>query len=367
MRRGKAKGEIDYILLSTAVMLIIIGTVMVFSSSAIMAGERYNNMYFFIFRRFIWVILGSFVFVMGLKVDYKKWVKLSRLALPLVLILCILVLVPVIGHSVGGARRWIRLGGVGFQPSELVKIVVVFYLASVLDRKFSKVKDSFKEIIPPLVIVSIIIILIYNQPDFGSAAIIFLITGVMLFLGGVKFKKIFIGLISIIPFIVYALLNYQYRRERLFSFLNPFEDMYDTGYQLAHSIIALGDGGIKGVGLGAGYQKLFFIPEVHTDFVFAIVGQEMGFIGTIFVILLFAVFSFRGFRISIKQKEFIGKLIAAGLVFLIIIQAILNMGVVSGCLPTKGLPLPYLSFGGTSLISNMFALGVLLNISKSVE
>jgi cell division protein FtsW len=240
-------------------------------------------------------------------------------------------------------------------------------MASLLDRKFSKVKDSFKELIPPLVIVAIIIILIYKQPDFGSAAIITLLTGVMLFLGGVKLKNFLIGGGIVTPFLIYGMLAYEYRRARLFSFLEPFENMYGSGYQLAHSLIALGDGGIKGVGLGAGYQKLFFIPEVHTDFVFAIIGQELGFIGTMGTLILFAIFTYRGLKIAINHKELVGRLAAAGLVFLISIQAVLNMGVITGSLPTKGLPLPYISFGGTSLIFNMFALGIILNISRTAQ
>ncbi|MEA3506348.1 MAG: putative lipid II flippase FtsW [Elusimicrobiota bacterium] len=367
LRNKNSKGEIDYVLLAVAAALIIFGTVMVFSSSAIIAGEKYNNMYFFILRRFMWIAIGSIGMGLALKIDYKKWVSLSRAGLPAVIVLLVMVLIPRVGHSVGGARRWLRMGPVGFQPAEFAKIAVVLYLASLLDRKFSKVKDSFKELIPPLVIVAIIIILIYRQPDFGSAAIIALLTGIMLFLGGVKFKNFFIGAGIVMPFIIYGMLAYEYRRIRLFTFLKPFENMRGTGYQLAHSLIALGDGGIKGVGLGAGCQKLFFIPEVHTDFVFAIIGQELGFIGTMVTLILFAIFTYRGLKIAINHKELVGKLAAAGLVFLISIQAVFNMGVVTGCLPTKGLPLPYISFGGTSLIFNMFALGIILNISRTAQ
>ena len=378
MKIRKSKNfNCDSILLSVIITLILIGVVMVFSTSAIMAYERYENMYFFMFRQLIWVMLGTGALIVGLGVNYKTWAKLSTPALLFVILLLAMLLFPFIGHTVSGARRWIRIGGIGFQPSEMAKIVVVIYLASLLDRKQRKqgqtpfklngVCPHLSHLLPPLVLILIVALLIYKQPDFGTAVLIILITVGMLFLGGLKIRYIGIGMLFLIPFIIYSLFAYRYRIERVLSFLNPFENIKGSGFQLAHSIMALGDGGLSGLGIGSGFHKLFFIPEVHTDFIYAIVGQELGFIGTSGIILLFLVFTWRGIKIALKQDDYLAKIMAAGITFLISIQAIINIAVVTGCLPTKGLPLPFVSFGGSSLFFNMFAVGILLNISKGVK
>ncbi len=365
--RSLKNGELDAVLLSVVILLIIVGVIMIFSSSAIMAHQWYNNMYFFAFRQFLWVLIGTIALLAGLNIDFRKWAVLSKFGMFFVFLLLGAVLIPFIGHEVGHARRWLRFAGIGFQPAELAKIVVIIYVASVLDRKYSKIETFYKDLLPPLLLVLAIVFLIYSQPDFGTAILIIIAAGGMLFLGGVKIRHLCIGALLCIPFMIYALVTFSYRRERFFSFLNPFEDMYGAGFQLSHSIVALGDGGLKGVGLGAGYQKLFFIPEVHTDFVYAIIGQELGLLGTVGVLLLFILFTWRGIKIALKQKEYLGKVMAAGLTFLISIQAIVNIGVVTGSLPTKGLSLPFVSFGGSSLLFNMFAVGVILNISKKYQ
>jgi cell division protein FtsW len=364
-RKKVADRSFDSIMLFVTILLIIIGFVMIFSSSAIMAQERYDNMYFFAFRQLLWIVVGIVALVVGMNVDYKKWAGLSKFGMIAIFLLLAAVLVPSIGHAVGGARRWLRFGGFGFQPAELAKIVVIIYFASVLDRKYSKIETFYKDLLPPLLLVITVVALIYKQPDFGTSSLIIVSVAGMLFLGGVKLGHLSVGLVFFIPFIVYAMVSFSYRKARLLSFLNPFDNMYGSGFQLCHSIVALGDGGLKGVGLGSGCQKLFFIPEVHTDFVFSIIGQELGFIGTMSVVLLFILFTWRGIKIAITQNDYLGKMLAAGLTFLISFQAIINIGVVSGCLPTKGLSLPFLSFGGSSLLFNMFAVGVILNISKS--
>jgi cell division protein FtsW len=369
-RAGRKKirsGELDEILLVVILILVLIGVVMVFSSSAIIAQERYNNMYFFAFRQALWVLISLAALFVGYNISYKKWAKFSKFGMIAVLLLLVAVLVPYVGYAVKGARRWIRLAGMGFQPAEFAKIIVIVYMASTLDRKFSKIETFYKDLLPPLILVMAIVLLIYMQPDFGTSALIVLSVCGMLFLGGVRVKHLIIGIMFFIPFIAYGLLSFSYRRERLFSFLKPFENMYGSGFQLSHSLMALGDGGLKGVGLGSGYQKLFFIPEVHTDFVFAIIGQELGYIGAVAVLVLFVIFMWRGIVISIYHKEYLGRIMAAGLTFLISVQAVINIAVVTGCLPTKGLSLPFVSFGGSSLLFNMLAVGILLNISKEVS
>ncbi len=357
----------DVIMQAVTILLVMIGLVMVFSTSAIMAYEKYNNMYYFFFRQLFWVIIGGISFTAGLKIDYKIWAKISRIAIFLILLMLILVLFPSIGHQVRGSRRWLRIGGFGFQPAELAKVVVVIYMASVMDRKYTKIQNSYKNIMPPIGIVILIGGLIYSQPDFGSAFLIFILVSTILFFGGIKIKYMAGVALGALPFIIYALMAYDYRRHRLFSFLRPFENLYGSGYQLANSLLALGDGGLTGVGLGNGYQKLFYIPEVHTDFVYSIIGQELGLVGTLFILILFGIFAWRGGAIALKNDDYLGKLMVGGLTILIVLQAIINIGVVTGCLPTKGLSLPFVSFGGSSLVFNMLAVGIILNISKSTN
>ncbi len=366
-RKKRRKGRIDGVLLGVTAILIIIGIIMVFSSSAIVAEERYRNMYFFVFRQVIWAVMGAAALGAGLLAEPRKISALSRPAIFISLLLLIAVLIPFIGHTVGGARRWIRMGPVGFQPAEFSKIAVVLYMASVLDRKFTKVGSFSRDIVPPLLIVLITAALIYKQPDFGTAALILVIAGIMLFLGGARIKHLAISGGIFILAAAYALLSYGYRRDRLLTFLRPFESMYGSGFQLSQSLTALGAGGISGVGLGAGYHKLFFLPEVHTDFVFSVLGQETGFIGAILVVFLFIVFTLRGMRIALRHSDYLSRITAAGLTLLISLQAVINIGVVTGTLPTKGLSLPFISFGGSSLFFNMFAVGVLLNLSRGVK
>ncbi len=366
-RKKRRKGRIDGVLLGVTAILIIIGIIMVFSSSAIVAEERYRNMYFFVFRQVIWAVMGAAALGAGLLAEPRKISALSRPAIFISLLLLIAVLIPFIGHTVGGARRWIRMGPVGFQPAEFSKIAVVLYMASVLDRKFTKVGSFSRDIVPPLLIVLITAALIYKQPDFGTAALILVIAGIMLFLGGARIKHLAISGGIFILAAAYALLSYGYRRDRLLTFLRPFESMYGSGFQLSQSLTALGAGGISGVGLGAGYHKLFFLPEVHTDFVFSVLGQETGFIGAILVVFLFILFTLRGMRIALRHSDYLSRITAAGLTLLISLQAVINIGVVTGTLQTKGLSLPFISFGGSSLFFNMFAVGVLLNLSRGVK
>ncbi|NLB35139.1 MAG: putative lipid II flippase FtsW [Elusimicrobia bacterium] len=361
------KPRIDYILLSAIIMMIIIGLVMVFSSSAIYAAERYSNMYFFVVKQLLWTLLGSLALLAGLHIKTEDIGRMIKPAMFVTIILLVLVLIPFIGSKAGGARRWIRLGPVGLQPAELAKIIVVFYLAAILDRKFTKLEKLSAEIAPPLILITFVALLIYAQPDFGTAMIIMAMTGIMLFLGGIHLRYLGISFLVFLIFAVYAIFSFGYRRARIVSFLNPFDNRLDSGFQLAQSLTALGAGGLKGVGLGAGQHKLFFLPEMHTDFVFALIGQEMGFAGTMGVIILFLIFTARGFRIALRHPDYFSQMLAAGITLLISLQAAINIAIVTGCLPTKGLSLPFISFGGSSLFLNMFAVGVLLNLSRGVR
>ncbi len=366
-RRRRAVSSIDSLLLAVTIILMVFGLIMVFSSSAIVAHENYGSMYYFAFRQFVWALLSLAALYLGMTINYRKWAVISTAGMFFMIIVLAVVLIPGIGHSVGGARRWIRMGPVGFQPSEFAKVGVVIYMAGVMDRKFSRSGFFTKDLFPPLVLVFTTALLIYMQPDFGSTVLIIVLTVGMLFLGGVKLKYLFMWMIFFIPFLLYGVLSYGYRKERVISFMNPFESLTGSGFQLAQSLTALGAGGLTGVGMGGGQQKLFYLPEVHTDFIYAIIGQELGFVGTAGVLLLFMVFAWRGMRIAFRHGDYLARVMASGLTFLITFQAVINMGVVTGILPTKGLSLPFISFGGTSLFVNMLAVGIILNISRGVK
>ncbi|MFW6134543.1 MAG: putative lipid II flippase FtsW [Elusimicrobiota bacterium] len=359
--------EFDSLLLFSVVTLIIIGIVMVFSSSAIIAQERYSNMYYFMFRQFLWVLISTGALYMGYKINYNVWARLSRVGIFFVLFILAAVLFPFLGHSVSGARRWIRFGPIGFQPAEMAKLTVIIYMSSVLDRKYTKIKNFSRDLLPPLIVLFFIMMLIYLQPDFGTSIFIVFAVGGMLFLGGIKARYLIASGLLMTPFFVYAVLSHGYRVKRFLSFMHPFDNIRESSFQLAQSLVALGDGGLTGVGIGRGFQKLFFIPEVHTDFIYSIIGQEMGLIGTLGVLVMFLLFTWRGVKISLQSKEYLAKIMAAGITFLISAQALINIGVVTGCLPTTGLSLPFISFGGSSLFFNMLAVGIILNISQKAN
>ncbi|MGM0567733.1 MAG: putative lipid II flippase FtsW [Elusimicrobiota bacterium] len=363
--KNKSSQRVDTILTCVTFALLALGLVMVYSSSALIAREQYHDMYFFVFRQIIWVLAGFGAMVAGMKISYKKLAYLSRPGIFVTLALLIAVLVTPLGHSVGGARRWLRLGPIGFQPSEMAKVIVVFYMASVLAKKYCSGGELDKKIIAPLMLVALAVFLVFKQPDFGSAVFLIVAAGGVFFIGGIKLKYMFTASLAMLPLIIIMLFARPYRRERLAAFLNPAQDMYGSGFQLYHSITALGSGGLSGFGLGTGLHKLFYIPEVHTDFVFAVIGQELGYIGSMTVVLLFVLFTWRGLSIAARQKDYLGSLIAGGLTFMITVQAAINIAVVTGVFPTKGIPLPFLSFGGSSLFFNMFAVGVILNISRT--
>ncbi len=363
-RRAKAYSHgIDATLLTTVAALVAFGLVMVYSSSAVIAGERYHNVYFFAFRQVVWIMAGSVAMIAGMKINYKKWAALSRPGFFVSVVLLAAALFTPLGRSVGGAQRWLKLGPLSFQPSEMAKVVMVLYMASTLHRKYITRQEFNKKLVPPLLLLVLAVILVYQQPDFGTAMFMIIVSAGVFFIGGVKFSHILTAVMVLAPLIVIMLFARPYRRERIMTFLNPNTDIYGSGFQLFHSITALGSGGITGLGMGSGLHKLFYIPEVHTDFVFAVIGQELGFAGTVTVVALFALFAWRGMKIAVTQEEYLGRVIAAGLTFLIVAQAGVNMAVVTGLFPTKGLPLPFLSFGGSSLFFNMFSAGVILNIS----
>lgn len=360
----KTSGTPDKVLFAVVLILIIMGTVMIYSSSSIMALERFRDPQFFLKRHLLMLLLFGFpTMIFIVKVSYE-W--LQRIAYPAVMIsilLLILVLIPPLGPQIGGARRWLRLGVFSIQVSELAKVAVVLFMARFLSRKYDFIKDPKRGVVLPLTVVLAVTFLILREPDFGTAVIVGVISLVMLYIAGCRLRYlVFIGIISI-PFFVWLAVNKAYRFKRLTAFLDPWSNPHSTGFQIIQSFLSFGSGGTFGVGLGDGMQKLFFLPEPHTDFILAVVAEEAGFFGVTVVIILFGVLVYRGFVIALRAPDLFGMLLASGLTVLLALEAFINIAGVMGLVPVKGLALPFMSYGGSSLVMSMAAIGILLNIS----
>jgi len=359
--------EFDLLLLVTTLALVTLGVAMVYSTSGVYAEVTMGDQYYFIKRQLVAFVIGIAVMVCATYVDYHVYRKLVYPILALVIILLIAVLMPGIGTEVGGARRWIRWGAISFQPMEFAKAGFVMYLAHSLVKKGDSLWDFKRGLLPHLLIVGVIVGLFVLEPDFGTAIVLLIITFVMLLVAGARPLHMFAVGFSVLPFIAIAVLTAGYRMRRMMAFIDPWKDPLDSGFQIIQSFIAFGSGGVTGVGIGMSSQKLFFLPEAHTDFIFAIVGEELGLVGVLAVVAGFVILITRGLRAGWKAPDLYGTYLAVGLTLVIGLQAVINMGVVTGLLPTKGLTLPFFSYGGTSLMMSLFMVGVLLNISAQDE
>jgi cell division protein FtsW len=350
----------DIFLLSVVLFLVFTGVVMVFSASATVSHEKFDTSYLFLTKQLIWTVMGIFLMLALVRVDYNKLQKFSR---PLMVFsLSLLVLVLLIDH--GEIKRWFKFGMVSFQPSEMAKFCLILYVADVLDRKGRKLQDSKKGLLPVLLVTAMFLIFIYVEPDLGTAVIIGLVILAMLFMGGVRLSHLLSLLFLSVPLLYFAIFHVGYRRERILTFLNPWADAQRIGYQIVQALLALGSGGFFGKGLGASKAKLFFLPEPYTDFIFSIIGEELGFLGASLIVFLFVLIAWRGLRIATRAPNQFGNLLAAGITFVITFQAVLNISIVTACLPTKGITLPFLSYGGSSLVFSLIGVGILLNISR---
>ena len=351
----------------TVAALVAIGIVMIYSASAIYADSTMKDSMYFLKRHMIYLTLG---FVMMIAAMFADLSKLRTMAKPLMLVavaLLVLVLVPHIGRETAGARRWFRLGMINFQPSEFVKIAIIIYMADFISRKEAVMKSFLRGYLPAMAVLGFIVGLVLIEPDLGTAVTISLITIIMLFVGGLRPVYIFASILASLPVLYALLFSVSYRRKRMLAFLNPWADRRGTGFQIIQSFVALGSGGLFGVGLGQSRQKLFYLPASHTDFIFSIIGEELGFIGTASVVVLFGIFIWQGMKIAFKAMGTFERMTSLGIVSLIGFEAIINIGVTAGALPTKGLPLPFISYGGTGLVFHLMAVGILLNIARTCE
>ncbi len=358
-RRG-----IDVTLFACVLALVAIGLVMIYSASSIVAYDRMDDSAYFLKRQAMWIALGLAAMWLARSVHYQR---LRRFTIPLLLLatlLMVLVLVPGIGRVAGGARRWITVGPASFQPVEVAKLALVLYLAHFVSRRGLAIRDLRRGVLPPLAIAGVFALLALRQPDMGSALVLSGVAMVALFLGGAQVLHLTAVAAASIPLIAVVILAAQYRLQRVLAFLDPWRDPQGSGFHIIQSLLAFGSGGLIGVGLGASRQKFFYLPESHTDFIYAILGEELGLLGTIGLLALFALFAYRGLRIARAAPDRYGALLAAGITASITGQAILNMGVATGVLPVTGIPLPFVSSGGSSLAVTMVQIGILLNISQ---
>ncbi len=354
----------DITLLLVTLILVTFGTVMIYSASSVIAEERFGDGYHFIKKQMFFVVLGLGAMAMFARIPYYHLRKVAYLSILLSVSLLLLLLITQLGVSAGGATRWLNVGVFSFQVTEMVKVSLVLFLAHFLARKEEHIREFNRGFLIPMMTTAAIIGLVLLQPDFGTAVVLAMILILMLYLAGSRILHLGALVAVLIP-VGFMLVVYKgYRLERFLSFLDPWRDPANSGFHIIQSLISFGSGEMFGVGLGNSMQKLFYLPEPHTDFILSIIAEESGFIGVTIVVLLFAILIFKGFLISYKAPDLFGSLLASGLTIIIALGASINMAAVTGLIPTKGLALPFLSYGGTSLIMSLTAVGVLLNISS---
>jgi cell division protein FtsW len=354
----------DRLLLAIVFTFVIIGIIMVYSSSSISAADRCGTDTYYLKKQIAFAAIGFLLLFIARNIRYQLLKRFVYLILGLSIVSLILVLIPGLGKTIGGATRWLRVGPVSFQPSEFAKLSLVIFLAYSLSAKEDKMKSFSVGFLPHLLLTLFMAGLVLAQPDFGTAMMVLILFFLLVFAGGGRIKHLAscAALAAVGGYLLIITTNY--RLDRLTAFLDPWKDASDTGFQIIQSFLALGSGGLWGTGLGNGTQKLFYLPEPHTDFIFSILGEELGFVGTCTIIVLFGVMIYCGIKICLKAPDLFGTYLALGITAFIGLHAAINLGVVMGLLPTKGSTLPFISYGGTSLVINLTSMGILLNIAS---
>lgn len=356
----------DTTLFAIAMVLLGGGLVMVWSASTVLAQERHGNAFHFLIRQVIWAGLGVTVMVAAMRFDYRK-LRQPAVVYSMVVATTLLLIAALFMPAVNETHRWLRLGAMSFQPAELAKLAIILFLAYHLERRAERVNDFLPGLFPPLLLLGWFAFLILIQPDLGSAATVVLIGCVMLFLAGVQLRY-FAALSLPGAFLLYYVVTAAaYRRDRIVAFLDPYSDPRGSGYQIIQSLIAVGSGGVTGAGFMQGRQKLFYLPYPYSDFIYAVIGEELGLIGAGLVVALFVLFLWRGLRAAWRAPDLFGTYLAAGLTLAIVLQAFVNVSVVLGLVPPKGIPLPFISAGGSSLVLTLLAVGLILNVSQHAD
>jgi cell division protein FtsW len=357
----------EFAIMLCSLLLLCIGIIMVFSSSSVWSYFKHKDSFYYLKRQLAWAFLGFLAMVFFMNYDYWNIKKYEKNIVFIMFFLLVIVLIPGVGVVRNNARRWIGVGTLTIQPSELAKLGMAIYLASGLERKQDDLDNFFKGTLPFLIVTGLVCGLIVKEPHLSAAVLIGLTTIIMLFAAGANIKHL--ASLGILGFLAVLVLTFSesYRAKRFLSFLDPWSDIQGDGYQIIQSLYALGSGGLIGVGLGQSRQKFFYLPEPQNDFIFAIIGEELGFIGASTIILLFAFFIWRGYKIALDTPDLFGKFLATGLTTLIALQFLINIAVVTASMPVTGMPLPFISYGGSSLVITMSEVGILLNISRYTE
>jgi cell division protein FtsW len=358
--------NVDRWLFTVTLVLVFVGLVMVFSASAVMAKERYGSGYYFLLKQLGWAVAGLAAMIVGMKIDYRHYKRPTVVFLVLGVTALLLISVFFLDRS-HNTHRWIHWGGFSLQPSELAKPALILFLAYFLESRIKTMDDLRNTLLPAVVPTLVFVALIVFQPDLGTALACCAITACVLFVAGMNLKYLgYAFLASILP-LYFLIFRVAWRRDRILAFLNPFSDPQGRGFHMIQSLIAVSTGGITGVGLMEGKQKLFYLPEPHTDFIFAVTAEELGLVGSVIIVALFAIFLWRGIRTALRTPDMFGRLLVVGITCMVVVQAFVNISVVLGMMPTKGIPLPFVSYGGSSLFMTLACVGVLLNVTKQVE
>lgn len=355
----------DWIVFFAVVSLMGFGIIMVFSATSVTAYQKYGDSFHFLKRQVIWSFLALIVMFLFMRIDYHRWFdKTWKPILYLGISLALLGAVLVVGTEINGSKRWLSIAGFTFQVSEIAKLSMVMFTAWYLDKVKDHIRNFFLGLVPILFILAVVCGLVLMEPDLGTTAVIAATCFVMLFAAGARI--IHLGSLVAVssPLAVYAMLSEPYRRKRIFAFINPWEDPQGTGFHIIQSLYALGSGGLFGVGLGRSRQKFFYLPEPGTDFIFSVLGEELGLVGASIVIGLYFLLAWRGLMIALRSQDLLGAMLAVGLTTMITLQAVVNIGVVTGSLPVTGITLPFISYGGSSLVFMAAGIGILLNISR---
>ena len=358
--------SVDRWLFTVTMLLVFVGLVMVFSASAVMARERFGSEYAFLSKQLIWAVAGLAAMVVTMRVDYRRYahpaIVFSLMGVTTLLLISVFFL-----DRSHNTHRWIHAGGFSFQPSELAKPVLILFLAYFLESRDKTIDDVRNTLLPAAAPIVVFLGLIVLEPDLGTAIACAGIAACVLYVAGMRMRYFAYAFgASLLPLYV-LIFHVAWRRDRILAFLNPYADRQKTGFHIIQSLIAVGTGGITGMGLMEGKQKLFYLPEPHTDFIFAVTAEELGLVGSLMIVLLFAVFLWRGVRTALRTHDMFGRFLAVGITSMIVVQAFINISVVLGLMPTKGIPLPFVSYGGSSLFFALACVGVLLNISKQAE
>lgn len=364
-RAADSNRRIILLLLSTTGMLTVVGLVMVLSASSVSAYARYGSTFLYLQRQAIYAVVGIGALLLAARMRYTVWQRLSLPFLGVTVVLLMLVLHPAAGTVVGGSARWIALGPITIQPSEMAKLSIVVFAATILTRNWGRLNEPRKLLLPLLPVVGLVSLLILLQPDLGTTMILAGSVFVLLFAAGVRLRYLFVAGLAGGAAALLLALSKSYMRARLLGFLHPFDDPQNKGYQLIQSLIALGSGGWTGVGLGASRQKWGTLPNAHTDFIFSILGEELGLLGELVVLTLFGLMIYAAVRIATRAPDVFGRLLASGIVAWLGLQILVNLGAVTGLLPVTGVPLPLLSFGGSSLVVTLAAVGILISIART--